>query len=380
MKFHAHISGIARPKLRIGFVCLMAVAMLVLGGRPAVAARAEEVAAGLQHPWAFAFIEGGRMLVTERVGRIRVVEPDGRLGDPLEGVPRTALAIGHSGMLDLILDQDFANNRQLYFCFSEPGKDGASTALARARLSADRRKLESVKVIFSSHPKVHSLHHFGCRIVQSPDRHLFLAVGDREQHMEEAQTFVTHHGKVIRVTTDGTVPAGNPFVGKAGVLPEIWSYGHRNIQGAALSSSGALWTVEHGPLGGDELNQVKPGKNYGWPVISYGKDYNGGPIGAGVTHAEGMEQPAKHWSTIAPSGLAFVRSDKHFPRWQGSMLIGSLKGSLLRLEIEGDVVVREHTVWSVRGERVRDVREAPDGTIFFLTDHSTNGRVLRLRP
>lgn len=366
-----------RPKWAWG--CLFG-ALLWTASVPATAAKVEEVVAGLQHPWAVAFLGDGRMLVTERPGRIRVVEANGQLGKPLEGLPKIAPARGHAGLLDLIVDRDFASNRQLYFCFAEAGPGGSSTAMARARLSADLRMLEGVKVIFSQRPKVQSDHHFGCRIVQAADGHLFLALGEREDFMDDAQTLDNHHGKVVRVSTSGAAPAGNPFAGKSGALPETWSYGHRNIQGAALSPTGALWVAEHGPLGGDELNLVTPGKNYGWPVITHGKDYEGRTIGKGQTQADGMEQPVKHWSSIAPSGLAFVTSDRLFPGGRGSALVGSLRGALLRLEINGNRVVREHTEWNARGERVRDVREGPDGSVVVLTDHPTNGRLLRLLP
>lgn len=370
-----------RAKPGISFAGLLTTSLLVLGGQ-ASAARVEEVVTGLQHPWAVAFIEEGRMLITERPGRIRVVEPNGQLGKPLEGAPQFGTLRGHRGMLDLIVDRDYANNRQVYFCFAEAEKtnqDVGSTALARARLSADRSRLEDVKVIFSQRPKVYADHHFGCRIVQAPDGHLFLTLGEREDFKENAQKLSTHDGKVVRVTTDGRVPAGNPFVGKAGALPETWSYGHRNIQAAAMSPSGAFWVADHGPLGGDELNLVMPGKNYGWPTITYGKNYDGKAIGTG-THADGMEQPIKHWEGMAPSGMAFVTSDRYAPSWKGSLLMGSLRGSLVRLEMDGNRVVREHMAWDARGQRVRDVREAPDGTIWLLTDHANNGKLLRLRP
>jgi len=363
---------------------VLAAALALLVGGEAAATRVEEVAAGLRHPWAVAFIEEGRMLVTERSGQIRVIEPDGRASAPLDGLDGLSglgLVRGQRGLLDLLVDQKYASNRLVYFCFSEAdSRSMSSTSLARARMSDDRRALEDVKVIFSQHQKVYADHHFGCRIVQSPEGYLFLTLGDRQHRQENVQSLDNHDGKVVRVTTDGRAPAGNPFAGRPGALPEIWSYGHRNIQAAALSHTGALWVAEHGPLGGDELNLVMPGKNYGWPTITYGKNYDGKPIGEGITHAEGMEQAVKHWSTIAPSGMTFVTSDRYGARWKGSMLIGSLKGSLLRLHMDGDKVGQEHSVWNGRGERVRDVREAPDGTIYFLTDHPTNGRLLRLRP
>ena len=380
MSFSVLLLSLAKADTRVPRAWLLALLVLILSG-PALATRVEEVASGLRHPWAVAFIEDGRMLVTEqRVSQIRVIEADGRLGASLSGVPPTGAARGHGGVLDLVVDRDYASNRRLYFCFAEPGPGGVSTALARARLSADRTALEDVRVIFSQRPKVHSFHHFGCRIVQTPEGHLILTLGDREHHKEDAQTLDNHQGKLIRVTSDGRVPPGNPFAARSGALPEIWSYGHRNIQAAALSPAGALWVADHGPLGGDELNLVMPGRNYGWPVITFGKNYDGTPIGQGITQAEGMESPIKHWSTIAPSGMAFVTTDRYGASWRGSMLIGALRGSLLRLELDGNRVLREHTVWSGRGQRVRDVREAPDGTLHVLIDHETNGRLLRLRP
>jgi len=363
-------------------VALLVGASLLTVSPRAEAQRAEEVVTGLQHPWAVAFIEEGRMLVTERPGRIRVVEANGQLGNPLEGVPKFGTLRGHRGMLDLIVDREYASNRQVYFCFAESDKgnqDVASTALARARLSADRRTLEDVKVIFSQRPKVYADHHYGCRIVQAADGHLFLTLGEREDYKENAQKLGTHDGKVVRITTDGKVPPGNPFASRAGALPEIWSYGHRNVQAAALSPSGTLWVGDHGPMGGDELNVVMSGKNYGWPMVTYGKDYDGKAIGSG-TQAEGMEPPVKHWDGVAPSGMAFVTSDRYAPGWKGSLLMGSLRGSLVRLELDGNRVVREHKAWDGRGQRVRDVREAPDGTLWLLTDHATNGKLLRLRP
>ncbi|MGH8848306.1 MAG: PQQ-dependent sugar dehydrogenase, partial [Polaromonas sp.] len=271
----------------------------------AQAVRPETVAAGLQNPWGVAFLPGGRFLVTERPGRLRVVQPDGKLGAPVAGLPEIA-AGGQGGLLDVVLDGDFARNRSLYFCFSEPAPAGNanSTALARATLSADYARLENVKVIFSQRPKVASSAHFGCRIVESrspglngrPDGKLFLTLGERFSRKEDAQKLDNHHGKIVRINKDGSVPQDNPFVGKAGALPEIWSYGHRNPQGATLAPDGTFWTHEHGPQGGDEINLPKAGANYGWPVITYGENYGGGKIGEGLTSKAGMEQPLHHWT------------------------------------------------------------------------------------
>ncbi len=350
---------------------------------PALALRAEPVATGLEHPWSVAFLPEGRFLVTERPGRLRIVEADGRLGPPVAGVPPVA-AQGQGGLLDVLLDADFARNRQLYFCFSEPGPEagGATngTALASARLSDDDSRLESVRVIFRQQPKVASALHFGCRIVQAPDGHLFLALGERYHRMADAQRLDNHLGKVVRLTRQGAPAPGNPFMGRAGALPEIWSYGHRNPQGATLAPDGRFWLHEHGPQGGDEINLPEAGRNYGWPVITHGEQYGGGRIGEGITHKPGMEQPLHQWTpSIAPSGMAFLTSDRYGPALKGQLFIGSLKfRQLVRLELEGTRVVREHRS-DPAGERLRDVRQGPDGWLYLLTD-SASGRLLRLVP
>lgn len=345
----------------------------------AQAVRAVPVAKGLEHPWAVAFLPHGRFLVTERPGRMRVVEADGRLGEPLAGVPRAA-AGGQGGLLDVVTDSAFDANRTLYFCFSEPGQGGNSTALARARLAADLSRLEDVKVIFSQKPKVASSLHFGCRIVEAPGGLLFLTLGDRYQRMADAQVLDNHIGKVVRLTKDGAAAPGNPFMGRAGALPEIWSYGHRNSQGAALGPDGRLWMHEHGPQGGDEINLPQAGRNYGWPVITFGENYGGGRIGEGLTARAGMEQPARYWvPSIAPSGMAFLTSDRYGPAWKGSLFVGSLKfGYLARLETEGGKLGREHKLLD-NGERVRDVRQGPDGLLYVLTD-AARASLLRLQP
>ena len=354
-------------------------ASCLAGAANAQSAKAEPVAKGLAHPWAVAFIEDGRFLVTERPGRLRVVEPDGRIGPPLQGVPAVA-AGGQGGLLDVVLDSDYPRNRQLYFCFSEPGAGGNSTGLARARLSPDRSRLEQVQVIFSQRPKVSSQMHFGCRIVEAGDGTLFLALGERYSRMQDAQRLDNHHGKVVRLTKDGQPAPGNPFASRSGALPEIWSYGHRNPQGAALSPDGRLWVNEHGPQGGDEINLPQPGRNYGWPVITHGENYGGGPVGEGVAVRDGMEQPLHHWTpSIAPSGMAFLTSDRYGSGWKGSLFVGSLKfGYLARLELAGGKVVREQKLLEGVG-RVRDVRQGPDGLLYLLTD-SPNGQLVRVLP
>ena len=344
--------------------------------------RTEVVARGLEDPWAVAFIGDGRLLVTERPGRMRVIGPDGQLGEPLAGVP-AVVAQGQGGLLDVITDRDFARNRTVYFCYSEPAASGSanSTAMARAVLSADMRQLEQVRVIFSQKPKFASRLHFGCRIAQAADGNLFLALGDRFQRMADAQTLDNHHGKVVRVRPDGSVPSDNPFVKTTGALPEIWSIGHRNPQGLTMGPDGRLWAIEHGPQGGDEINRPEASKNYGWPVITYGENYGGGAIGEGITAKAGLEQPLHHWTpSIAASGMAFVSSDRYGPDWAGNLLVGSLKFRYLsRLTLDGTKVVKEERLLPDLKERVRDVRQGPDGFIYLLTD-DRDGELLRLLP
>lgn len=347
----------------------------------------EIVADGLEHPWAVAFLPDGRYLVTERPGRMRIVQGDGRLGAPLAGLPAVEAA-GQGGLLDVVLDSDFARNRQLYFCYSEPGSGADSsknsTALASARLSDDASRLEQVKVLFSQRPKYASALHFGCRIVErmvdgKSDGTLFLALGERSRYKEEAQNLKSHLGKIVRIAKDGSVPRDNPFAGRADALPEIWSYGHRNAQGAALAPDGSLWMHEHGPQDGDEVNRPEAGKNYGWPVITHGENYGGGKIGAGITRKEGMDQPLHYWvPSIAPSGMAFVTSDRYGAQWKGSLVVGSLKFQRLeRLTIRSGKVTASEQVLPRLGQRVRDVRQGPDGWLYLLTD-AQGGQLLRV--
>ena len=340
------------------------------------------VAQGLEHPWGLAFIDGGRMLVTERPGRLRVVEPSGQVGAPVQGLPEVD-AGGQGGMLDVVADAQFAQNRMVYLCYAEPAAQGAgnSTAVARARLSNDHTRLEQLQVIFSQQPKVSSRHHFGCRIVQNPNGDLFVALGDRFSRMQDAQTLNNHHGKVVRIRSDGTVPADNPFVNTPGALPEIWSLGHRNPQGATWGPNGELWVHEHGPQGGDEVNIVQAGRNYGWPVITYGQNYGGGRIGEGITQRAGMEQPLWHWTpSIAPSGMAWVTSDRYGPEWKGQLLVGALRGrQLVRMSWNGQRLQPVQTLLQDWGQRIRDVRQGPDGLIYLLTD-DRRGQLVRLLP
>lgn len=347
--------------------------------------RTEVLAQGLDHPWALAFIGDGRMLVTERPGTMRIVQADQPLSAPLTGLPRIE-AGGQGGLLDVITDSKFASNRTIYFCYSEEANartsgNGNSTALASARLSDDLKKLEQVKVLFSQRPKFASRAHFGCRIAERADGTLFLTLGDRYSRMQDAQTLDNHHGKIVRIRKDGTVPPDNPYVGQAGALPEIWSIGHRNAQGATIGPDGALWMHEHGPQGGDEINRPEAGKNYGWPVITYGENYGGGKIGNGLTTHAGMEQPLYQWTpSIAPSGMTFLRSTRYGKAWQGNLFVGSLKFRYLaRLEFKDGKVVREERLLPDLQQRVRDVREGPDGLLYIVTDEG-RGQLIRLLP
>ena len=345
--------------------------------------RVQPVAQALDHPWAVAFLPQGRFLVTERAGRLRRVDAQGNVSAPLQGLPAIASG-GQGGLLDIVTDNDFARNRMLYFCFSEPDTEprspANSTALARARLSEDETRLEGVQVLFSQKPKVASNLHFGCRIVEGRDGTLFLALGDRYHHRDAAQKLDNHIGKVVRVHKDGSVPPDNPFVGRAGALPEIWSYGHRNAQGATLAPDGRYWMHEHGPQGGDEINIPQAGRNYGWPVITFGENYGGGKIGEGTARA-GMEPPLHYWvPSIAPSGMVFLTSDRYGPTWKGNLFVGSLKfGFLNRIELNGQAVRAEHRLLEDGRERIRDVRQGPDGLLYVLTD-AASGRLLRLQP
>ncbi len=343
--------------------------------------RVSVVAHGLENPWAVAFLPQGRFLVTERPGRMRIVQPDGRLGPPLSGLPKVA-AGGQGALLDVVTDRDFARSRRVFFCYAEPGADARtnSTVLASAVLSEDESALQQVKVLFSQQPKVASQMHFGCRIVQAPDGNLFLALGERFSRKEDAQRLDNHLGKVVRIAPTGGPADGNPLVGRAGALPEIWSWGHRNPQGAAWGPDGRLWVHEHGPQGGDEINRPEAGRNYGWPVVTYGENYGGGRIGEG-THKAGMESPLHWWvPSIAPSGMAFLTSDRYGPAWRGSLFVGALKSQRLhRLQLEGARVVRDEYLLTALGARIRDVRQGPDGWLYLLTD-SADGQLLRLLP
>jgi glucose/arabinose dehydrogenase len=341
----------------------------------------ETVAEGLEHPWALEFLPDGSMLVTERPGRLRHVSPDGEVSEPIAGVPEVDTR-NQGGLLDVAVSPDFESSRVIFLSFSEPHDDGTNnTAVARARLNEAGDALEDVEVIFSQYPPVASTGHFGSRIVFQDADTLWITMGDRQGHpvRQNAQDPTNLIGSVARVNTDGSVPEDNPFVEHEENAPEIWSYGHRNLQAADRHpETGELWTVEHGPRGGDELNRPQPGRNYGWPTISYGVEYSGEPVYEGITKKEGMEQPVYYWDpVIAPSGMEFYEGDL-FPEWQGDLFVGGLAGQLVsRLVMEDKRVVAEE--WLSIGHRVRDVREGPDGALYLVTDED-NGKVMRIVP
>jgi len=344
-----------------------------IAGRVAV----ETVARGLEHPWGLAFLPDGRILVTERPGRLRIVGKDGTLSRPLGGVPEVQAA-GQGGLLDVAIDPKFEENRLVYLSYAEPGEGGAGTAVARARLGEGR--LEDVQVIYRQQPKVQGNGHFGSRLVFGRDGALFITQGDRQGYREQAQDLDSGLGKLVRINPDGSIPEDNPFVGKEGARPEVYSYGHRSVQAAALHpETGQLWTVEHGARGGDELNHPEAGKNYGWPVITYGRDYSGASIGEG-TAKEGMEQPVYYWDpVIAPSGAVWYTGDR-YPGWTGSLFVGSMQpGALVRLTVENGRVTSEERYLGELGDRIRDVQQGPDGLLYVVTDEG-DGRLLRVVP
>jgi glucose/arabinose dehydrogenase len=338
--------------------------------------RVEIIAGGLEHPWGLAFLPDGRMLVTERPGRLRVLARDGTVSPPVTGVPKVYDS-GQGGLLDVQLSPAFATDRLVYLSFAEPGAGGASTAVARGRLNGAATALEKVEVIFSQQPKVPVGRHFGSRLGFARDGRLFVTTGDRGKE-SPAQDLSNHIGTILRLEPDGRVPPDNPFVGQTGARPEIWSYGHRNGQGAALHpETGALWQHEHGPRGGDEINIPKPGQNYGWPLVSWGTEYSGLPIPDPPTRPE-LASAAYQWTpVIAASGMAFYTQDL-FPSWRGNLLVGGLVAEgVVRLTLDGERVTGEERL--PLGARVRDVRVGPDGAVYVLTDDSP-GQVLRLSP
>jgi glucose/arabinose dehydrogenase len=338
---------------------------------PVTSVRVESFAQGLENPWGIAALPGGAFLVTERPGRLRMVTAAGEVSAPLAGVPEVQAA-GQGGLLDVAVPPDFATTREVWLTYAKPVAGGSVTAVARGVLSADGTALEGVRDVFLQSPVVDSDGHFGARIVfDGPD--VFVTLGERQGHAALAQDAGATFGKVVRLTRDGAVAGGNPLGGA------VWTMGHRNPQGAAVDAAGALWTVEHGPRGGDELNLIAPGANYGWPVVSYGENYSGRPVGDGIARAEGFVEPVYYWDpVIAPGGMTFYRGTA-FAGWEGDLLIASLNpGGLVRLEIEGGRVTGEERMLEDVG-RVRDVEELPDGTVLVLID-AGDGGILRVSP
>ncbi len=367
---------------------MFAMAMLsTLAAWPSTSAHAQRtttVAEGLAHPWGLAFLPDGRWLVTERPGNLRIVNPDGRIGAPLPGLP-PVFASGQGGLLDVAIDPDFARNRLVYWSFSEPadtGASGAGTAVARGKLDVDagRERITDARVIFRQKDKVGGGGHFGSRLVFDRSGRLYITLGDRYTRKDDAQNLSTHFGKIVRIESDGKVPFDNPFAKTVRALPEVWSYGHRNVQGAALHpDTGELWATEHGPQGGDELNRVQRGGNHGWPVITYGRNYVvGTTIGDGTERVD-VVAPLRHWvpKSIAPSGMTFVTSDR-YPDWKGHLLIGALAGQrLVLLKLDGARVVDEVPLLTGLNARIRDVRQGPDGYVYVLTD-DVRGKLVRI--
>ncbi len=371
--------------LRVAAAALLCAGMLAAPCRAAdVVLQPVPLVRGLSHPWGLAFLpdfeRSGRMLVTERPGRLRIVTTRGEVGAPVAGVPEVD-ARGQGGLLDVALDPKFADNGLVYLSYAEAGEGGNGTAVARGRLESQglAGRLVDVQVIFRQQPKVQSTAHFGSRLVFARDGRLFVTLGDRYSRRDDAQRLDNHLGKIVRIEADGRIPADNPFVAAKGAQPEIWSFGHRNVQGAALHPlTGALWVDEHGPQGGDEVNLVLAGRNHGWPVVTYGAEYiTGRKIGEGVAKP-GMEPPLTHWvPSIAPSGMAFVTSER-YPGWQGSLFVGALKDEMLvRLQLDGTKVVAQERLLQGKLGRMRDVRQGPDGWLYVLTDED-DGKVVRL--
>jgi aldose sugar dehydrogenase len=341
----------------------------------------QTVATGLVHPWSLAFLADGRMLVTERPGRMRIVTRNGQLSPALGNVPKV-YAQSQAGLMDVLLAHDFNQNHMVFVCYAEPADGGGRIAVLRARLIEDETpRLDAASIIFRQRGPVSRGLNICCRMVQAPDGNLFVTLGDHFAPKELAQKLDNHIGKIVRITPDGAAPADNPFVGKQDALPEIWAYGLRNAEGLAFNpADGKLWEQEHGPMGGDEINIIEKGRNYGWPLVSYGVNYDGTPVGSGKATMEGVAGPIWHWTpSIAPSGMAFYTGDL-IPGWKGSLFNGALKFELLsRLEIKGEQGMKEERLLRNMHERVRDVRQGPDGALYLLTDNSS-GRILRIVP
>ncbi|MDB2414800.1 PQQ-dependent sugar dehydrogenase [Rickettsiales bacterium] len=337
----------------------------------------EVVAEGLEHPWSLCFFSDGRMLVTERPGRMRIVTQDGYVSSPISGLPKV-FNEGQGGLLDVIIDPEFEKNRFIYFSYAEQENSVAGTAVARAKLK--NSKIEDITVIFRQYPKTDGENHFGSRLAFAKDGTLFVTLGERFDEMDEAQNPENHLGSIVRINPDGSIPEDNPFIDNIKMKPEIWSYGHRNVQGAALNPiTGQLWTHEHGPRGGDEINIPEAGKNYGWPKASYGIHYWMIPIKSNHS-SQGFEEPVYHWTpSIAPSGMTFYTGNI-FPQWKGNLFLGALAGKhLVRLTLDGNKVLNEEKLLDDMEYRIRDVKQSPDGYLYVITD-SQNGKILRITP
>ena len=341
--------------------------------------KVQTVASGLVYPWSLAFLPDGRMLVAERPGRLRIIAADGRLSPPLGNVPKV-YAVSQAGLMDILLARDFAQSRTIFVCYAEAAEGGGRIAVLRARLIEDESpRLDDITVIFRQKGPVSRGLNIGCRMVQAQDDNLFVTLGDHFGPKELAQKLDNHIGKIVRITPDGAAPADNPFIGNRGALPEIWAYGLRNAQGLAFNpADGKLWEQEHGPMGGDEINIIEKAQNYGWPRVSYGVNYDGTPVGSGKATMEGVTDPIWHWTpSIAPSGIAFYTGNL-IPGWKGSLLNGALKFELLsRLELKGNKILKEERLLQSMRERIRDVRQGPDGAVYLLTDNAS-GRILRI--
>ena len=339
------------------------------------------VARGLDHPWGIEPLPGGGFVVTERAGRMRAFTAEGLQGPPIAGLPRVD-ARGQGGLLDVALSPSFASDRTLFWSYSEPREGGNATSVARGRLSEDGVGLDDVRVVVRAQPTYDGTMHFGSRLAFGPDGLLYVTLGERSDGgmRPQAQRLDSHMGKVLRVDPDGTPAADNPFAGRADALPEVWTLGHRNIQAAAFDGEGRLWIIEHGTRGGDELNLIVPGTNYGWPIVAFGEEYSGMPIANATTSRPGYQGPVYYWDpVIAPSGAQFYGGDA-FPAWKGSLFVGSLgQQRLVRLVLDGDRVIGEEHLLADRDARIRDVREAHDGSLYVTTDAS-NGEVWRITP
>ncbi|WP_297800959.1 PQQ-dependent sugar dehydrogenase [uncultured Brevundimonas sp.] len=338
------------------------------------------IASGLEHPWGLALLPDGNWLVTEKPGRLRIVTKEGQIGAPITGVPAVD-SKGQGGLLDVILSPTFGQDRLVYFSYAQPREGGNGTAVARARLSDDNSRLENLQVIFQVAQTYDGDKHYGSSLAFAPDGKLYITIGERSDKPKrpDAQNLGTHHGKVVRINADGSVPQDNPFVGRDGALPHNFTYGHRNPQGIAIQpGTGRVWTIEHGTRGGDELNLIAAGNNYGWPIAGYGIEYNGQPIPGMSSTAEGTVQPVYYWDpVIAPGGMTFYQGAM-FPEWEGNALIGGLGGKhLVRLVLENDRVVGEERLLTGLGERIRDVAVATDGAVWVITDED-NGKLVRL--